>query len=112
MGFLKRAVRLHRSYDRDEKEAMIPSFFDKPSQASLISTVPLSPTKFYTMPAAPDPNVDPVAYLRSIHSVRDRSKVIMRKAEDRQLSHFDVDYSKFESTAQYIVSIIKVSSLL
>ncbi|KAI5278956.1 hypothetical protein KEM54_004406 [Ascosphaera aggregata] len=58
-------------------------------------------------PPAPDPTVDPVAYLKSIHAVRERSRLVMRKAQAHQLNHFNVDYSKFASTAQYVVSIIK-----
>lgn len=56
----------------------------------------------------PDPTLDPAAYLRSIHAVRERSKIVLQKAKRNQLKHFDVDMSKFEATASYIVSIIKV----
>lgn len=56
----------------------------------------------------PDPNIDPAAYLRSIHAVRQRSKFVMLKAKSNQLNHFDVDLDKFGATAQYVVSIIKV----
>lgn len=55
----------------------------------------------------PDPTLDPAAYLRSIHAVRERSKIVLQKAKRNQLKHFDVDMSKFEATASYIVSIIK-----
>lgn len=57
----------------------------------------------------PDPALDPAAYLRSIHAVRHRSHVILRKAKRNQLNHFDVDMTKFAETASYVVSIIKVS---
>ncbi|KAJ5512705.1 hypothetical protein N7463_002257 [Penicillium fimorum] len=55
----------------------------------------------------PDPALDPAAYLRSIHAVRERSNIVLDKAKKNQLNHFDVDMSKFEATASYIVSIIK-----
>lgn len=61
------------------------------------------------IPRAPDPSLDPAAYLRSIHAVRDRSRIILRKAKQNQLNHFDVDMSKFNDTASYVVSIINVS---
>lgn len=61
------------------------------------------------LPPPPDPNHDPAAYLRSIYAVRERSKYIHDKAKRNQLVHFDVDSSKFEETAAYLVSIIKVS---
>ncbi|KAL9001698.1 MAG: hypothetical protein Q9188_005332 [Gyalolechia gomerana] len=60
-----------------------------------------------SFPPPPDPTVDPTAYLRSIHSVRERSKLVHAKAKKDQLSHFDVDLSKFGETAAYVVSIIK-----
>ncbi|KAJ5360237.1 Protein of unknown function DUF1688 [Penicillium concentricum] len=55
----------------------------------------------------PDPALDPAAYLRSIHAVRERSNIVLEKAKRNQLNHFDVDMSKFEATASYVVSIIK-----
>jgi hypothetical protein len=57
----------------------------------------------------PDPALDPAAYLRSIHAVRHRSHIVLRKAKRNQLNHFDVDMTKFAETASYVVSIIKVS---
>ena len=56
----------------------------------------------------PDPALDPSAYLRSIHAVRERSRIVLEKAKKNQLNHFDVDMSKFKDTASYVVSIIKV----
>jgi hypothetical protein len=55
--------------------------------------------------------VDPVAYLRSINAVRERSRLVLQKAHANQLNHFEVDLNKFPSTANYVVSIIKVSTL-
>jgi hypothetical protein len=60
------------------------------------------------IPKAPDPNTNPVAYLRSIHAVRERSRLVLEKAKRNQLKHFDVDMKKFGDTASYVVSIIKV----
>lgn len=57
----------------------------------------------------PDPALDPAAYLRSIHSVRERASLVLEKAKKNELNHFDVDLSKFAATASYVVSIIKVS---
>ena len=59
-------------------------------------------------PAAPDPDLDPAGYLRSIHAIRERSNLVVEKAKTNQLHHFDVDANKFSETAQYVVSIIKV----
>ncbi|KAL8959906.1 MAG: hypothetical protein Q9193_003304 [Seirophora villosa] len=59
------------------------------------------------LPPPPDPNTEPAAYLRSIHSVRERSRLVYDKAKRNQLAHFDVDLTKFGETAAYVVSIIK-----
>ena len=71
-----------------------------PAQNATISDVQL--------PKAPDPNLDPAAYLRSIYAVRERSRLVMEKAKRNQLRHFQVDMSKFADTAKFVVSIIKV----
>lgn len=73
---------------------------ESPSQNSSLPEVPL--------PRAPDPNVDPAGYLRSIYAVRERSRLVLDKGKRNQLRHFNVDMSKFPDTAHYIVSIIKV----
>ncbi|QDS68984.1 hypothetical protein FKW77_009237 [Venturia effusa] len=65
-------------------------------------TIPDTP-----IPKAPDPNTNPAGYLRSIHAVRERSRLVLDKAKRNQLKHFDVDMSKFGDTASYVVSIIK-----
>ncbi|KAF2634028.1 hypothetical protein P280DRAFT_71194 [Massarina eburnea CBS 473.64] len=59
------------------------------------------------MPRAPDPTLDPVAYLRSIYAIRERSRLVLEKARQNQLKHFTVDMSKLQDTAAYVVSIIK-----
>ena len=60
------------------------------------------------IPPAPDPRSHPAAYLRSIYSVRQRSRLVFQKARTNQLKHFDVDEAKFKDVADYVVSIIKV----
>ncbi|KAI9878910.1 MAG: hypothetical protein M1830_010158 [Pleopsidium flavum] len=59
------------------------------------------------LPKPPDPSLDPAAYLRSIHAVRERSKLVLQRAKKNRLTHFDVDLSKFKDTAGYVCSIIK-----
>ena len=62
-------------------------------------------------PEAPNSGVDPVAYLRSINAVRERTRLVLQKAQANQLNHFEVDLSKFQYAADFVVSIIKVSTL-
>lgn len=71
-----------------------------PAQNANLPDIPL--------PKAPDPHLDPAAYLRSIYAVRERSRLVMEKARRNQLRHFHVDMSKFADTAKFVVSIIKV----
>lgn len=60
------------------------------------------------MPKAPDPAVDPAAYLRSIGAVRERCNIIKEKAKRDELNHFNVDMSKFDDAASFVVGLIKV----
>ncbi|KAG8529687.1 uncharacterized protein KY384_005168 [Bacidia gigantensis] len=60
-----------------------------------------------SLPAPPDPTLDPAAYLRSIYAVRARTRLVYQRAKRNQLNHFIVDGSKFRDTADYVVSIIK-----
>lgn len=60
------------------------------------------------LPKAPDPNVDPAGYLRSIGAVRERCAVVLEKAKRDELAHFDVDMEAFETTTKFVVGIIKV----
>ena len=75
-----------------------------PAQNATLPDIPL--------PKAPDPNIDPAAYLRSIYAVRERSRLVMEKARRNQLRHFQVDMSKFADTAKFVVSIIKVHTTM
>ena len=81
---------------------------NKAANGSSFTSLPSLPDT--TLPAPPDPTLDPAAYLRSINSVRDRTKLVYQRAKRNQLAHFDVDSSKFRDTADYVVSIIKVSN--
>ena len=60
------------------------------------------------IPKPPDPWREPARYLRSIHAVRERSRLVLEKAKRNQLKHFEVDMNKFADTASYVVAIIKV----
>ncbi|KAF2871268.1 hypothetical protein BDV95DRAFT_494693 [Massariosphaeria phaeospora] len=85
------------------------------SNGSLKSPIPQSANGSKTMmsfpevplPKAPDPALDPAAYLRSIYAVRERSRLVLETAKKNQLKHFVVDMTKFQETAAYVVSIIK-----
>ncbi|KAK5694340.1 hypothetical protein LTR17_024896 [Elasticomyces elasticus] len=70
-----------------------------PAQNATLPDIPL--------PKAPDPNLDPAGYLRSIYAVRERSRYVLDKAKRNQLRHFTVDMSKFADTANHVVMIIK-----
>lgn len=60
------------------------------------------------MPRAPDPQLDPVGYLRSLGAVRERSKIVTDKALRNELLHFDVDMTKFADVVTFVGRIIKV----
>jgi hypothetical protein len=87
-----------------------------PVSNALPSSSPFSPTTTapshnpqVPMPKAPDPVIDPAAYLRSIGAVRERCSLVMDKLQKNQLNHFNVDMSKFADTTSFVVSIIKVA---
>ena len=67
-----------------------------------------SPMTDIQLPGPPDPTLDPAAYLRSIYAVRQRSRYIIVNAKRNQLSHFDVDSTKWKDTVDYVTRIIKV----
>ncbi|KAI1908668.1 hypothetical protein LOZ12_006053 [Ophidiomyces ophidiicola] len=111
MGLFRRKDAKH-SHERDEQDSFISTNSARTSNASLKVPLSLKSNGSPTIPEIPispppDPNIDPAAYLRSIHSVRQRCRFVMLKAKRNQLNHFDVDYDKFEDTAHYVVSIIK-----
>ncbi|KAE8349286.1 hypothetical protein BDV28DRAFT_141527 [Aspergillus coremiiformis] len=98
--------------EKDEQESFVSANSARTSNASLKSPgfrgsgLPSSIPEI-SIAKPPDPALDPAAYLRSIHAVRECSRYILGKAKRNKLNHFDVDMSKFEATASYIVSIIK-----
>ncbi|KAJ5182574.1 DUF1688-domain-containing protein [Penicillium capsulatum] len=112
MGLFKRKDSRNSASDRDEQESFVSVNSARTSNTSLRSPgykgsgLPISIPE---LPIAkpPDPALDPAAYLRSIHAVRERASIVLDCAKRNQLRHFDVDMSKFQATASYIVSIIK-----
>ncbi|PGH16333.1 hypothetical protein AJ79_01875 [Helicocarpus griseus UAMH5409] len=114
MGLFRRKDSKQSSNYDNDRESFVSVSSARTSSASL--KVPMSmksgnslslPIPEVPIAPPPDPNLDPAAYLRSIHAVRQRSRVVMDKAKRNQLNHFDIDFSKFTATASYIVSIIK-----
>ncbi|EEQ89168.1 hypothetical protein RJZ56_003409 [Blastomyces dermatitidis] len=112
--FRRKDSKLSTSDEKDDRESFMSSSSARTSNASLkvpmsMKTVNGASVPIPEVPIAPppDPNLDPAAYLRSIHAVRQRSKVVMQRAKRNQLNHFDIDFSKFAGTAQYVASIIK-----
>jgi hypothetical protein len=59
------------------------------------------------MPRAPDPRIDPAAYLRSIGAVRERCNIVLEQARGNRLAHFSVDMGKWQDTVKFVCSIIK-----
>jgi hypothetical protein len=101
-SFLRPAVTVERISNYSHKSPKLVS--DRFPSPSLGNTMPDTP-----IPDPPDPTSHPAAYLRSIHAVRERTKLVLDEAKSNALHHFDVDMSKFKDTADYIVAIIKVS---
>lgn len=118
MGIFKRKESKNsiQAAEKDDRDSFVSVNSARTSSASLKSPGYKGsglPSSIPEMPISgpPDPALDPAAFLRSIHAVRQRSHVILRKAKRNQLNHFDVDMTKFAETASYVVSIIKVSHL-
>ncbi|ODM20019.1 hypothetical protein SI65_05005 [Aspergillus cristatus] len=114
MGLFKRKDSKQSIHsDKDEQESYVSAPSARTSNVSLKSPgfkgASGLPTSIPELPIArpPDPALDPAAYLRSIHAVRDRCNIILRKAKRNELNHFNVDMTKFGITASYVVSIIK-----
>lgn len=114
MGLFKRNSKNSVS-DKDEQESFVSVNSARTSNTSLRSPGYKGsglPASIPELPISkpPDPALDPAAYLRSIHAVRERAAIVLDKAKRNQLNHFDVDISKFKATASYVVSIIKVNN--
>lgn len=71
----------------------------------------MSPVKLpkVDLPRPPDPQLDPVGYLRSIGAVRERSKIVLGKAMRNELNHFEVDMNKLPDVVRFVSGLIKVS---
>ncbi|KAI1848553.1 hypothetical protein JX265_011593 [Neoarthrinium moseri] len=87
---------------------------NRASGGTATSSVPSTPLTPFSpmvprvdMPKAPDPNLDPAAYLRSLGSVRERSKLVTEKALKNSLAHFDVDMDRFPDVVSFVCGIIK-----
>ncbi|KAJ9158279.1 DUF1688-domain-containing protein [Coniochaeta hoffmannii] len=59
------------------------------------------------LPRPPDPQLDPVGYLRSLNAVRERCSIVTNKALRNDLHHFDVDMHKFDDVVTFVANIIK-----
>ncbi|MCJ1305603.1 hypothetical protein MMC08_008418 [Hypocenomyce scalaris] len=92
---------------RDSNAGLTPLQSPRATDGSNSSTFTSPSIPEVTLPRPPDPALDPAAYLRSIYSVRERSRPILNLAKRNRLTHFDVDMSKFQDTAGYVVAIIK-----
>ncbi|SPO06083.1 probable protein urg3 [Cephalotrichum gorgonifer] len=70
---------------------------------------PFSPVNMpkIDMPRPPDPQLDPVGYLRSLGAVRERSSIVTEKALRNELRHFEVDMNKFPDVVTFVARIIK-----
>ncbi|KAK9372666.1 uncharacterized protein V1513DRAFT_419598 [Lipomyces chichibuensis] len=50
---------------------------------------------------------DPASYLRTLPAIRERTRLVMDKAEVNQLTNFDIDFTKFNETVEFVASIIQ-----
>jgi hypothetical protein len=102
-SLLKAAVTVERINTYSHKSPkLISDKFASPAMSASIADI--------SIPDPPDPQTKPAAYLRSIHAVRQRTRLVLDEAKVNALNHFDVDLTKFQDTADYVVSIIKVST--
>lgn len=113
MGLFKRNSK-NAASEKDEQESFVSVNSARTSNTSLRSPGYKGsglPASIPELPISkpPDPALDPAAYLRSIHAVRERASLVLGRAKCNRLNHFDVDLTKFKATASYVVSIIKVN---
>ena len=87
-----------KSDSNPQRSKSSPGFFDNAQNMSQLVEIP----------RPPDPGLNPAAYLKSIQAVRERSRLVMQRANSQTLSHFDVNMDMFQNTADYVISIIKV----
>ncbi|KAG0032071.1 hypothetical protein BGZ81_011748 [Podila clonocystis] len=56
----------------------------------------------------PSPSTtETISHLRSLPAVRERAELVYSKAQEGQLKHFDVDFTKLNDVAKFVVSLIK-----
>ncbi|KAG0337153.1 hypothetical protein BG000_005753 [Podila horticola] len=56
----------------------------------------------------PSPSTtETISHLRSLPAVRERAELVYAKAQEGQLKHFDVDFTKLNDVAKFVVSLIK-----
>ncbi|KAI1452859.1 DUF1688-domain-containing protein [Annulohypoxylon moriforme] len=82
------------------------------TSASSVPQTPLTPMTPHplpriNLPKPPDPSLDAAGYLKSLGSVRERSKIVTDKALRNSLNHFDVDMAKFPDVVTFVCGIIK-----
>ncbi|KAI1469612.1 DUF1688-domain-containing protein [Daldinia caldariorum] len=78
-----------------------------PTPMTPMTPMTLHPMSRINLPKPPDPVLDAAGYLRSLGSVRERSKIVTDKALRNELNHFDVDMAKFPDVASFVCGIIK-----
>lgn len=107
--------RSHASLNSRDSSVRSPMGTSSGNRASGGSTNPSTPMSPYPpnipridMPRPPDPQLDPVGYLKSLAAVRERSKIVTDKALRDDLKHFDVDMDMFPHVVSFVSRIIKV----
>jgi hypothetical protein len=104
------------SIDSGSSSLKSPHLMSTINRTSAGSTTPGTPLTPFSpvhipkidLPRAPDPQLDPAGYLRSLGSVRERCKIITEKAYRNELRHFDVDMQRFPDVVTFVSGIIKV----
>ncbi|RPB26694.1 DUF1688-domain-containing protein [Terfezia boudieri ATCC MYA-4762] len=77
-------------------------------ESSCLSMPPMpANTSPVELTPAPNPQLDPSGYLRSIYAVRETSRHVLDAALKGRLTNFHVDLTKFKDVVHYVVSIIK-----
>ncbi|RDA87606.1 hypothetical protein CP532_3966 [Ophiocordyceps camponoti-leonardi (nom. inval.)] len=84
----------------------------RPSAGTITPVTPMSPMSPVKLPKVdlprpPDPQLDPAGYLRSLGAVRERSGLLMQRALNDKLDHFNVDLSKLPDVVAFVSRLIK-----
>ncbi|RMZ77262.1 hypothetical protein DV738_g4539, partial [Chaetothyriales sp. CBS 135597] len=102
--FFRSAVTVEQLSDYSIKSPRLINTHNHPSALPrMVTVIP----KDIQLPRPPNPDKEPAGYLRSIQSVRERTRLVLDRAKANELQHFDVDLAKFDDTAAYVVSIIR-----